>query len=224
MAMTLEKAMTLAMHLLLAGLLLVLAATAGATAQVPDRIFIDGREYALNTNPLESRLRGGRDFLPETVSRSTANWRGYVAHWAIDGDRLLLRRVEVRLYDRESRQSSSVDLLTRLFPEGAPVVATWYSGALIIPDGRLVDYVHMGYGSTYAHYRVYRIAQGRVVEALSMDAGQFSAWRERKFQAFRQTAQYREAVADVRKEDSGMSAEDIDGFVRGFHAEQYPGL
>lgn len=30
------KAMTLAMRMLLAGLLLVLAATAGATAQVPD--------------------------------------------------------------------------------------------------------------------------------------------------------------------------------------------
>lgn len=57
-----------------------------------------------------------------------------------------------------------------------------------------------------------------------MDAGQFSAWRERKFQAFRETAQYREAVADMRREDSGMSAEDIDGFLRGFYAEQYLGL
>lgn len=215
--------MNLAMRMLLAGLLLVLAGTAGATAQVADRILIEGREYALNTNPLESQLRDRRDFLPGNVSRSTANWRGYVAHWAIDGDRLLLRKVEVRLYDRESEKSSSVDLLSRLFPRGAPVAATWYSGALIIPDGRLVDYVHMGYGSTYAHYRVYRIAQGRVVEALSMDAEQFRAWRERKFQAFRQTGQYRKAVADVRREGGGMSAEDIDGFLRGFYAEQYLG-
>ncbi len=214
--------MNLAMRLLLAGLLLVLAGAAGATAQVPDRIVIEGREYALNTNPLESQLRD--DFLPENVARSTANWRGYVAHWAIDGDRLLLRKVEVHLYDRENEPSSSVDLLSGLFPDGAPVAATWYSGALIIPDGRLVDYVHMGYGSTYAHYRVYRIAQGRVVEALSMDADQFSAYRERKFQAFRQTAQYREAVADIRKESSDMSADDIDGFLRGFHAEKYLGL
>ena len=216
--------MNLAMRMLLAGLLLVLAATAGATAQVPDRILIEGREYALNTNPLESQLRDRHGFLPENVSRSTANWRGYVAHWAIDGDRLLLRKVEVRLYDAENESSSSVDLLTGLFPEGAPVAATWYSGALVIPDGRLVNYVHMGYGSTYAHYRVYRIARGRVVEALSMDAEQFRAWRERKFQAFRQTAQYREAVAHIRKESSDMSADDIDGFVRGFYAEQYLGL
>ncbi|WP_433853064.1 hypothetical protein [Stenotrophomonas nitritireducens] len=221
--MTMEKAMNLAMRMLLAGLLLVLAATAGATAQVPDRILVEGREYALNTNPLESQLRDRRGFLPENVSRSTANWRGYVAHWAIDGDRLLLRKVEVRLYDAENESSSSVDLLTRLFPEGGPVAATWYSGALVIPDGRLVNYVHMGYGSTYAHYRVYRIAQGRVVEALSMDAEQFHAWRERKFQAFRQTAQYREAVAHIRKESRDMSADDIDGFVRGFYAEQYMG-
>lgn len=49
--------MTLAMRMLLAGLLLVLAATAGATAQVPDRAFIEGRDDALDTNPLESQLR-----------------------------------------------------------------------------------------------------------------------------------------------------------------------
>lgn len=215
--------MDLAMRVLLAGLLLVLAGTAGATAQVADRILIEGREYALNTNPLESQLRDRPDFLPENVARSSANWRGYVAHWAIDGDRLLLRKIEVRLYDRQSGESSSVDLLDKLFPQGGPAAATWYSGALIVPDGRLVDYVHMGYASTYAHYRVYRIAQGRVVEALSMDADQFGAWRERKFQAFRQTAQYREAVAAARKQGDGMSAEEIDGFVRGFYAEQYMG-
>lgn len=74
------KAMILAMRMLLAGLLLVLAATAGATAQVPDRAFIEGRDDALDTNPLESQLRDRPDFPPENVSRGTANWRGYVAH------------------------------------------------------------------------------------------------------------------------------------------------
>ena len=86
-------------------------------AQVPDRIFIEGRDYALDTNPLESQLRDRPGFPPENVSRSTANWRGYVAHWAIDGDRLLLRRVEVRLYDRQTEQESVIDLLPELFPQ-----------------------------------------------------------------------------------------------------------
>lgn len=56
----------------------------------------------------------------------------------------------------------------------------------------------MGHGSIYAHYRVYRIAQGRVVEALSIDAEPFRAWRERKFQVFRQTAQYHQAMEHIR--------------------------
>jgi len=113
-------------------------------------------------------------------------------------------------------------LLARLFREGAPAAASWYSGALIVPDGRLVDYVHMGHGSIYAHYRVYRIAQGRVVEALSMGAEPFRAWRERKFQAFRQTAVPPGGGAYPRKAED-MSADDIDGFVRGFHAGQCMG-
>ena len=103
------------------------------------------------------------------------------------------------------------------------MAATWYSDAVIVPDGRLVDYVHMGYGSPHAHYRVYRIARGRVLEALSMGAEQFRVWRERKFQAFRQTAQYREAVAAARRQGGSMSAEEIDGFLRGFYAEEYLG-
>ena len=60
--------MHLAMRMLLAGLLLV-AGTAGATAQVPDRACIEGRDDALDTNPLESQLRDRPDFPPAPLSR-----------------------------------------------------------------------------------------------------------------------------------------------------------
>lgn len=215
--------MKLAMRIVLLGMSLLLSGIAWATAQIPDRITIDGREYALNTNPLEPRLQGNRDFLPENVSRSTANWRGYVAYWAIDGQRLLLSKIEARLYDRENDRESHVDLLPKLFPEGGPVPADWYSGALVIPDGRMVSYVHMGYGSTWERYLVYRIDQGKVVEALSLDLEQFIAWREQKFQAFRQSMQYREAAADVRQRHPELGEEQVEGFLRNFFDEQYMG-
>ena len=32
------------------------------------------------------------------------------------------------------------------------VLADWYTGVLVIPRGRQVSYVHMGYGSTYERY------------------------------------------------------------------------
>ena len=37
-----------------------------------------------------------------------------------------------------------------------------------------------------------------MVEALSIDAEPFRAWRERKFQVFRQTAQYHQAMEHIR--------------------------
>ncbi len=37
-----------------------------------------------------------------------------------------------------------------------------------------------------------------MVEAPSIDAEPFRAWREWKFQAFRQTAQYHQAVEHIR--------------------------
>lgn len=55
-----------------------------------------------------------------------------------------------------------------------------------------------------------------------MGAEPFRAWRGRKFQAFRQTAVPPGDGAYPRKAED-MSADDIDGFVRGFHAGQCMG-
>lgn len=59
-------------------------------------------------------------------------------------DRLHLTNLAGRLED-----GAKVTVAT-IFP-GFPekVFAQWYSGTLRIPQGELLKYVHMGYGSTY---------------------------------------------------------------------------
>jgi hypothetical protein len=39
--------------------------------------------------------------------------------------------------------------LKLIFGSADPVMANWYSGTLKVPDGRLLKYVHAGYGSKY---------------------------------------------------------------------------
>lgn len=202
---------------------LVLAGRVGATAQIPDSIIIDGKEYALNTNPLEVYLQGRKDFIPENASRSTANWRGYVATWKISNGKLALTRMDIRLYDKVSRKHSSRNIQSTLFPNQSSVVASWYSGALIIPDGRMTNYVHMGYGSTYDHYRIYRIDKGQVIEALSLNEKEFVAYRARKFEAFKKTDQYRLALASLKNEVDAMEDPDIESFMKSYFAEDYLG-
>src|SRR5690606_35193900 len=109
--------------------LALLPGTVRATAQQMDRITIDGQELGLQTNPLTPYLRQVEWQPPENVARSSANWRGYLATWAIDGGRLVLTGVTMEVY--EDREIKEISILGQLFPDGGTVVAQWYTGALV---------------------------------------------------------------------------------------------
>src|SRR3546814_16055167 len=68
--------------------------------------------------------------------------------------------------------------------DGATGTGDWYSGALIVPDGKRTKYVHMGYGSSYERYQVLRIAAGRVVAHVKLSAGEFERYKAAKSEAF----------------------------------------
>src|SRR3546814_15550359 len=66
-------------------------AMALATAQIPDRIRIDGKDYALNTNPLTPRPVASGWLPPKEARVSSANGRGYTAAWGIADGRHVRR-------------------------------------------------------------------------------------------------------------------------------------
>jgi hypothetical protein len=199
---------------------LLLGQAAHATAQIPDTIRIDGKDYALNTNPLSQNPKMAAWKPPADASMSTANWRGYLAAWEIRDDQLLLTDVTIDIYNEATEKHGQRDVAADFVP-AVPATADWYTGALIIPDGEMVDYVHMGYGSTYAHYRIYRIRQGRVLESLSLNQAEFEAYRDRKFAEFQQTGEYRATLAEAMADMGGMSREQVVDFLKQFYSEQY---
>src|SRR3546814_8853469 len=133
---------------------------------------------------------------------SSANWRGYTASWEIADGKLVLRDATILVAGEEAGDYTPKIILGDLCPSTeAPVVADWYSGALIVPDGERTKYVHMGYGSSYERYQVLRIAAGRVVEHLKLSAEEFERYKADKFEAFTATGEYREALEELREED-----------------------
>src|SRR5262245_15493283 len=64
---------------------------------------------------------------------STACWRQYRGSWEIKDGRLSLIAVEGRF---------------ELLGEG-PLFADWFSGVLRVPKGKVIAYVHMGFGSVF---------------------------------------------------------------------------
>ena len=219
--------------LLLLSLLAFAPRAADATAQEPDLLLMDGEPVSLNTNPLSPWLQSHPKALPEPGVISSSRWRGYVASWEIRDEQLWLTRVEMELPDRDSDpdpncggepvcfDASTQDVLPQLFPGRSELVAEWYSGALIIPRGELVDYVHMGYGSTYERYLVLVIDDGRVVSRRELDADGFLALRQRRFEAFQRTPAYQAEMDRTARAYPDWSEEDASSFMFEYHAEQY---
>lgn len=214
--------------------LLVLALLAGlapvrafATAQEPDRLLLDGEQASLHTNPLSGWLEKHADAMPPRQYDSSGNWRGYVATWEVAGGQLLLRKVEVRERPAGAPDPDAEwverDIAPLLFPGTDPIVATWYSGALVVPRGELVNYVHMGYGSDYENYVVLTILKGRVAARRDLTYKQFRDFRKARFAAWKKSPQYAAAAAELRGSKHGDEWEeaDIDDFFAGFYAEQY---
>lgn len=219
---------------LLGALLAVSAGVVHATAQVSDVILIEGKERQLNTNPLERHLRALGDKAPRFDSPHTANWRGYVATWELAAGKLHLRSIEG--YRRNPSPDDDedtddllldVDGMAELFPGQADVVADWYTGALIIPDGEMVDYVHMGYGSTYERYIVSVVRQGIELKRLHLSEREFRDYREERFETFKSTAAYRAMIADMKAREASeggayaLSDEQMERFVKEYSAEEY---
>lgn len=211
-----------------------MAGTALATAQVSDVLIVDGKEEPLNTNPLSPWLAANTDRRPRFESPHTANWRGYVATWEIAGGQLWLRKVDgyvrngTRPHVFEGRDGTKTtreipnlegrDVLPEMFDGRKTVVAEWYTGTLIVPRGEIVDYVHMGYGSTFERYTIIWIRSGQVLRRLDLDAAQFAELKRERFEAYKETAEYRAHLDRIGADrDPGFT----ERFLFDFATEQY---
>ena len=204
---------------------LMLPGVACATAQVPDTIRIDGEEHDLNTNPLSAHLESVRWERPENIVISSANWRGYIASWEVKDEQLLLIDVTVLLGGADSGDYVKKSILAELFPSAPTgVPASWYSGALIVPQGEITNYVHMGYDSSYESYQVLRVDAGRVTEQLKLSSDEFEHYKHKKFEEFSATDEFRESLEKLQKEADGMTDEQIIGFMKSFFTERYISL
>lgn len=156
---------------LLAVVALVLTGPVQATAQIPEEIVLDGQRQPLFSEPLQDYLKAsGRG--PQFVrllsnARCTGSWRNYRGSWEVRGKRLLLQGIVTSPCDEKP---IPVDL-NELFPESPkPVPASWYTGTLVVPVGKVVECVHMGYETKFEGYLVMDVVNGEVVASRRMSS------------------------------------------------------
>lgn len=132
------------------------------TAQVADVLIYKGEKLELFSNPLESYFKDNPS--PAFRSPNTGNWRGYIATWKIESDRLYLVDITGWLADFSSQYGTTRVGFAELFPEHPNgMEASWFSGQLRVPQGELLQYVHMGYSSIYERELLLEIRNGKLV-------------------------------------------------------------
>ncbi len=147
-----------------------------ATSQDPDVLIYNGKTYDLYSNPLSSYY--GEDWQPAfwvaPNTQSSGNWRGYVATWEILNGKLYLTKIDSWFCNRRIRTKSGCRRVTLHDLFGAKVTdgrvaATWFSDELRVPDGKELEYVHMGYGSIYERDIIFDVDAGKITKREVID-------------------------------------------------------
>ena len=127
------------------------------TAQFSEQLRYQGEDLAMYTNPLDDYFAMG-GFTPHFDLTCTALWRGYVGSWEIINERLYLVGLKGDLEDgtRASLASVFPDFPNRAF-------AHWFSGSIRVPQGKVLEKVHLGYGSTFERDLFLDVERGVVV-------------------------------------------------------------
>lgn len=202
--------------------LLLFGLEAFATSQRPDKLFYKGIEYDLFSNPLEIYFEKNPDKRPRhvyggVVIESTDLWRGYVATFEIKDNKLIVKDIQIHCVDTAVGSSQDISwesVIIEVFPEQKEIEVDWFTGLLVLPLGNLMNYVHMGYGSTYENYILLEINEGNLKTEKHFNYIEYENFKGRQFQAFKQTKEYKKIKKDLIKD--GNSKKFIDSFLRSY--------
>lgn len=102
------------------------------TRQASEVVRFQGQDFLCGNYPLEE-LPGVPSFLAGLRNHCTACRRGYVAHWRIDNNRLLLIDAWKVSFPPDTGES----LLPRLIPlvppsDSGPIPVNWFTGPLVL--------------------------------------------------------------------------------------------
>src|SRR5665647_2017370 len=131
-----------------------------ATTQFSDILYLNGQKHSLDSLPLEQYYGPGNP-RPKFRAPNTATWCGYIATWEIDRGVLYLKTI------RAWTDRGEVGL-PALFPgQKSPVAATWFTGKLRVPQGKILKPAVPH--PIFEKYLMITVEKGRVVNQEVID-------------------------------------------------------
>jgi ABC-type ATPase with predicted acetyltransferase domain len=88
----------------------------------------------------------------------------------------------------------------------------WFNGLLVLPQGNLVNYVHMGYESLFEYYKLIEVENGNYIKEFDLNFEQYNKYRNAQYEMYRKTKDYEIIFNELN--DGTMSDELLDYFIR----------
>ena len=127
------------------------------SAQEGEILILDGKREFLASYPLLS-CDEYKSKQKQLVWRSTDNKRGYIGTWKVKDNKLYL-------VDLHGWVKGNEEIGIEFFFEGKQeVFAKWYSGALRIPRGKALKYVHSGFSSKFEYDEFLEFKNGYLID------------------------------------------------------------
>lgn len=183
-----------------------------ATGQIPDYLIQGKDTLALHSNPLETYFKD-KPLKDEIIKvRSTALWRGYIAYFQIIDNKLVVQDIYKEDYFVDSNgkhQEKLISIYDIVFGEPKNFECNFYNGVLISPSGEMLNYVHMGYSSTYEKYHLFEIKDGNLVKQKNLSTEEFTKLKFQHFEHFKKTSEYKtmldEMISSFKEMDEDIS-------------------
>ncbi|MEQ1923347.1 MAG: hypothetical protein ABL952_12645 [Pyrinomonadaceae bacterium] len=187
-----------------------------ATAQYPDKIVYNGITYSLYSNPMEAYFEKNPGKKPKGEVGSSALWRGYVATFEIVNGSVHLKDIEIRVREDKSKSITGFkSVLEEVVEPGKTLKIDWFSGILVLPEGKLINYVHMGYESTYEKYILLAVEKSNFTSERRFDDKEYEVFKQKQFEEFKKTPAYKKAIDEITKQGN-FDPKFADDFLKGF--------
>ena len=135
------------------------------TAQVKELITYEGKKVGMKTEPLADYLANQDDI--QFPIWTTGCLRGYIGTWEIRNKKLFIIDLwfsEDRERDREKKLG-----LSYCFTDKSKVFAEWFSGDIIIPQGKIIKWINIGYQTIFEKDLILEFKKGVLVSKRTKD-------------------------------------------------------
>ena len=145
------------------------------TAQVAERIIVDGRPQPLFADPLRELVERHKIRLGSPYLVSTSNYRGYVGTWEILDARFCLVRLDWPAWNDSGRLELPISdavrrrLLRAAKCDAFPIHAHWFNGVVRMAVGKRLIYGHLGWSHWFERQRIVHVKSGAVVRDRDVD-------------------------------------------------------